>query len=242
MIERARRNILTGAITLIPIIVTVWIISLALNLLISFGRPLVRGSAAWVRGYSPDTADLLLSEWFLPVLALIIILIGLYMLGALASFVIGRRLIGLFDRLMERIPGVRAIYSASRRLIEVLQKPLPGGQRVVLIKFPTPEMRAIGFVTRTFTALGNGRQVAAVYVPTTPNPTSGFIEIVPIEELTFLDWTADQAMQFIVTGGAVAPTELPFDNLARPFTPDATVETEEAPSAAEIAGDEPGKG
>lgn len=221
MIERTRRNILAGALTLVPIAVTIWIASLVINLLISFGRPVVRGVAAWIRPYSPETAAFLLSDWFLPLLALVIILVGLYLLGALANFVIGRRIIAFFDRLMERIPGIRLFYGAARRLIEALQAPMPGGQRVVLIKFPTPEMRAVGFVTRTFTTVDGKEQVAAVYVPTTPNPTSGFIEVVPVNELVFLDWTADQAMQFIVTGGAAAPSRIQYDPDLPPFVPDA---------------------
>jgi uncharacterized membrane protein len=221
MIERTRRNIIAGVVTLVPIVITVWITSLVVNLLISFGQPVVRAVASWVHGFSPDTADFLLSEWFLPVLALVIVLIGLYVLGALASIVVGRRIIALFDRLMERIPGVRLFYGAARRLIEALSAPLPGGQRVVLIKFPTPGMRAVGFVTRTFTAHGTGEKVAAVYVPTTPNPTSGFIEIVPVEDMVFLDWTADQAMQFIITGGAAAPPRMTYDSDLPDFAPDA---------------------
>lgn len=222
MIERTRRNIIAGVVTLVPVVVTIWIASLVINLLISFGRPVVRAAAAWIRPYSPETADFLLSDWFLPVLALVIILVGLYLLGALASVVVGRRIIALFDRVMERIPGIRLFYGAARRLIEALQAPMPGGQRVVLIKFPTPEMRAVGFVTRTFTTVDGREQVAAVYVPTTPNPTSGFIEIVPVADLLFLDWTAYEAMQFIVTGGAAAPPTIHYDKNLPAFVPDVT--------------------
>jgi len=58
---------------------------------------------------------------------------------------------------------------------------------------------------------GTGRELAAVYVPTTPNPTSGYLEIVPLEKITPTDWTVDQAMSFIISGGAVAPDTIPFD-------------------------------
>ncbi len=240
MIERARRNIITGAVTLVPVVVTIWITSLVINLLISFGRPIVRATAAWIRPYSPETADFLLSDWFLPVLALIIILVGLYLLGALASIVLGRRIIALFDRIMERIPGIRLFYGAARRLIEALQAPMPGGQRVVLIKFPTPEMRAVGFVTRTFTTVDGKEQVAAVYVPTTPNPTSGFIEIVPVRDLLFLEWTADEAMQFIVTGGAATPSRIHYDKDLPAFVPDATGRSTETATKRRPAGDRTG--
>mgnify|MGYP001548759333 CR=1 FL=1 len=62
---------------------------------------------------------------------------------------------------------------------------------------------------------GTGRELAAVYVPTTPNPTSGYLEIVPVEKITPTDWTVDQAMSFIISGGAVAPDTIPFGVPAR---------------------------
>jgi uncharacterized membrane protein len=86
----------------------------------------------------------------------------------------------------------------------VLQNKPTGTQRVVLIDFPSPELKTIGFVTRVF-ADASGRELAAVYVPTTPNPTGGYLEVVPLDKLTATDWSVDQAMAFILSGGAVAP-------------------------------------
>jgi uncharacterized membrane protein len=77
-----------------------------------------------------------------------------------------------------------------------------------LIDFPSPELKSIGFVTRLFVD-AQGRELAAVYVPTTPNPTGGYLEIVPVEKLVTTDWTMDQAMAFILSGGAVGPDKLP---------------------------------
>ena len=71
-------------------------------------------------------------------------------------------------------------------------------------------MKSIGFVTRILSDEISGEELAAVYVPTTPNPTSGYLEIVPVSQLTPTDWTADQAMAFIISGGAVAPDRIPF--------------------------------
>ena len=81
---------------------------------------------------------------------------------------------------------------------------------MVLIDFPHKEMKSIGFVTRVLREQGTGRELAAVYVPTTPNPTSGYLEIVPVEKITPTDWTVDQAMSFIISGGAVSPESIPF--------------------------------
>jgi uncharacterized membrane protein len=92
----------------------------------------------------------------------------------------------------------------------MLQTKPDGTQRVVLINFPHENMKSVGFVTRTLKDEHTGEELAAVYVPTTPNPTSGYLEIVPVSQLIPTDWTPDQAMSFIISGGAVSPDTIPF--------------------------------
>lgn len=209
--ERIRRNVLAGFLAVIPILISLWVLGIVLNFLIAAGRPFVTTLARSVRPTSPELADLLLAEWFQSLLAIIVALFGLYILGALTTRVLGRRLFGLVDAIMARIPLVQAIYGATRRLISALQAGPPGGaQRVVLIEFPSPEMRAVGLVTRTFRASDTGQELAAVYVPTTPNPTSGYLEVVPTERLVWLDWSTNEAMQFIISGGTVAPETIRY--------------------------------
>ena len=111
---------------------------------------------------------------------------------------------------MARIPLANTIYGSARKLLDILQTKPDGTQRVVLIDFPHAEMKTLGFVTRVMREQGTGRELAAVYVPTTPNPTSGYLEIVPMEKITPTDWNVDQAMSFIISGGAVAPDAIPF--------------------------------
>ena len=112
------------------------------------------------------------------------------------------------DGMIQRIPLVQSIYGGAKKLMTLMQTKPNGTQRVVLIGFPSPDMKTFGFVTRVFHS-PQGRELAAVYVPTTPNPTGGYLEIVPVEELIATDWTVDQAMAFIVSGGAIGPDILP---------------------------------
>jgi len=84
-----------------------------------------------------------------------------------------------------------------------------------LIEFPSPDMKTIGLVTRIFTDADTGEEIAAVYVPTTPNPTSGYMELVPTSRLVMLDWTINEAMTFIVSGGAAAPAKLHYSRGVR---------------------------
>ena len=73
-------------------------------------------------------------------------------------------------------------------------------------------MKAVGFVTKVMTDPDTGRQLAAVYVPTSPNPTSGYIEVVPVEDMVQTDWSVEEAMAFVMTGGTNAPDRLRFEN------------------------------
>src|SRR5262249_13712614 len=110
--------------------------------------------------------------------------------------------------MIERIPLVQPIYGGAKKLMTLMQTKPSGTQRVVLIGFPTPELKTFGFVTRVFRN-GQGRELAAVYIPTTPNPTGGYLAIVRVEDLVATDWTVDQAMAFIISGGAIGPDLLP---------------------------------
>jgi uncharacterized membrane protein len=163
-----------------------------------------------IRPRFPNLADLMLNETVQSVFAVIVVLIFLYVLGWAAGRVIGQRLIALFESAIGAIPFVDSIYRATKRFLAVAGNTEQNERRVVLIDFPSPEMKAVGLVTRTMRDSVTGKELAAVYVPTSPNPTSGYIEIVPVDAITYTDWTFDQAMSFIVTGGSNAPETITY--------------------------------
>jgi uncharacterized membrane protein len=213
---RIKRYLITGLLTFIPLWVTWLVFKFVLGLLAGIGAPLVGGMVSALTAVAPSLGASLNRGWLLFVLALALTLGALYLLGWLAHRVIGRRLLDTFDGLLARIPVVQTIYGGTKKLMAVLQQKPSGVQRVVLIDFPRRGMKVVGFVTRVMTEEGSGREMAAVYVPTTPNPTSGYLEVVPLDELTPTDWTMDQAMAFIISGGAVAPDTLPASSSALP--------------------------
>ena len=214
------RHIIAGVLTIVPLFVTVWIVWFVVDMLISLGRPATFALSRVLRPTMPDAANLVLAGWFQSSLALILVLVSLYLLGRTANAVVGRRMLRSFDRVVERMPFARTIYGATQTLIRSLGGDgSPTGQRVVLIEFPSENMRAVGIVTRIFQATEDQPELAAVYVPTTPNPTSGFVEIVPTSRLTWLDWTKNDAMAFIVSGGAMTPDNLPINWPVRPRPP-----------------------
>ena len=211
LFPHTQRYLMAGVLTVIPLAVTWVLFEFILEQLSHFGLPWAKAFTQMVDKHYPGAATWLLEPWFQNVLAVVVTLLALYLLGWLATQVIGKRLIGMIEAVIERIPFVQSIYGALKKLVAVLQTQPESGQRVVLIAFPSPEMKTVGLVTRTFTDAHTGQKLAAVYVPTTPNPTSGYLEIIPVERLVATDWSMDEAMTFIMSGGAVAPEEISYE-------------------------------
>jgi uncharacterized membrane protein len=217
MLGKIRRNVVAGILTFIPIWVTAWVISVLVGILISLGRPIVNLFFGWVGNWAPGIAAAFSAPWFQSTIAIATVLAALYVLGEIATAVAGRRLLAAFDYLISHIPIVQSIYGATRQLVTSFQeKPGGGNQRVVLIEFPSPDMKTVGLVTRIFNDADTGEEIAAVYVPTTPNPTSGYMELVPTSRLVMLDWTINEAMTFIMSGGAAAPSKLNYSKGVAP--------------------------
>jgi uncharacterized membrane protein len=204
------RHILIGLMTVAPLWVTWLVFDFVFGLLAKAGSPLVKLLDTLLRPVFGAALNQQLHPALHYVLATLLTLIVLYAVGWMASIVIGRRIIGAFESLLARLPVVQTIYGATKRFIQSMQAAPMQGQRVVLIAFPSPEMKAVGLVTRIIEEQGTGRQLAAVYVPTAPNPTSGYIEIVPVEDLVATDWTMEEAMAFVMTGGATSPDQVRF--------------------------------
>lgn len=207
-----QRYLISGIITLIPLWVTWLVFKYVFNQLSKLGAPWVKILSRSIQNEYPSVAQWLLEPWFQNTLAVLLMLVGLYLVGLLASRVIGRRILNIFESTVQRLPVIQNVYGLVKKLISALEQKPENVQQVVLIEFPSPEMKTVGFVTRTMVDHNSGQELAAVYVPTTPNPTSGYLEIVPIEKLVSTNWSMDEAMNFIISGGAVAPETVPYEN------------------------------
>jgi uncharacterized membrane protein len=203
-----QRYLITGLLTFVPLWLTWLVFKFIFTFLSHVGAPIVAALFAGLSAEFPATAAWLSQEWFQSIIAFIATVIAFYLVGFATSRVFGQRLLDGFENLIAHIPLVQTIYGGAKKLMTMLSTKPAGTQRVVLIDFPSPELKSIGFVTRVF-ADSAGREMAAVYVPTTPNPTGGYLEIVPTAKLVATDWSMDQAMAFILSGGAVGPDKLP---------------------------------
>ena len=205
-----QRLFLTGLLTLLPIWLTWVVVKFVFVLLSDISRPVIGPLLQRLATVSPHALGWVAQPWVQTALALLATLGVILFSGVMARIVIGQRMLRWFEALIRRIPLASTIYGSARQLLDILQTKPDGTQRVVLVDFPHTEMKSIGFVTKVMREHGTGRELAAVYVPTTPNPTSGYLEIVPVEKITPTDWTVDQAMSFIISGGAVSPDSIPF--------------------------------
>lgn len=209
--RRLRAYFLTGLLTLLPIWL-VWIVfKFVLVLLSDMSQPLVAPLSGRLAAAHPEWLGWMDDPWAQSTFAVVATVLVIVAVGALARRVIGQRMLAWFEALIARIPLAKTVYGSARKLLDLLQTKPDGTQRVVLIDFPHREMKCVGFVTRVMREEGTGRELAAVYVPTTPNPTSGYLEVVPVDRLTPTDWSVDEAMAFIISGGAVSPDTIPFE-------------------------------
>lgn len=205
-----QRLFLTGLLTLLPIWLTWVVVKFVFVMLSGISSPLVIPLSERIAASFPDYLGWVKAEWVQDTIALLATLLVILLVGILSRRVVGQQLLRWFGAIIQRIPLASIIYDSAKKLLDILQTKPGSTQRVVLIDFPHREMKSIGLVTRVLREEGTGRELAAVYVPTTPNPTSGYLEVVPVELLTPTDWTVDQAMSFIISGGAVAPESMPF--------------------------------
>lgn len=209
-VRRTPRYLIIGILTIAPLWVTWLVFNFVFKQLSNLGSPWVATLARILRRDWPNVAEFLLLPWFQSTVAALLSLFVLYLIGRIASNVIGQRLLHWFERLVQSIPMVAAIYGGTKRFLTAMKEQPAGLQRVVLINFPSSEMKTVGLVTKVMTDATTGESVAAVYVPTAPNPTSGYIEIVPVGDLVSTDWTLDEAMSFVMTGGTASPDVIRF--------------------------------
>jgi uncharacterized membrane protein len=208
------RYFLIGFFTVAPLWVTWVVFDFLFGLLARTGAPVLRGLARLLRPFSETVSSWLIHPGVQYGLAALLTLVGLYAIGLLTSFVVGKKLIAFLEGLLTRVPLVQTIYGATRRFLQSVSKPPMKGQRVVLIRFPTQEMKAVGLITKVMRDADTGEELVAVYVPTSPNPTSGYIEILPLADVVMTDWSVEEAMTFVMTGGTNARDSLRFSKPA----------------------------
>lgn len=172
-------------------------------------RPVLRGGAA--ERVQEEGLDALSwpVQWLIAAIAVVVTILLLYVLGFIAANVFARRIITAVEALVDRVPLVKTVYRASQQVLATLAgdstRPF---RQVVLVPFPNQQVRSIGFVTRESRDPATGEETCNVFVSTTPNPTTGFMVVVRRQDVTPLDWSVEEAVKAIMSGGVLMPESL----------------------------------
>jgi uncharacterized membrane protein len=191
---RIRNNFIAGIVVLIPIGITLY-----LTLAIVKVSSKILPKEINPNNYLP---------YNIPGIEIIIALLLITLIGWLSLSFIGKKLLNIFDNILNKIPILRTIYSAFTQMLETFTKSEVNKKNVVLVEYPRKGTWAVGFATNKNTGeIKNkiGQEVINVFVPTTPNPTSGFLLMFPKEDVIYLDITFEQASKFIVSAGSTNP-------------------------------------
>jgi len=202
--------LMVGAVTVAPLALTIWVLWLVLQIAAFVGGLITTPVTASIIAVAPGLEYSVRHSLFATTVNIAVALTALVVVGVMAKGVAGRVIGQLVESFITRIPVGRTVYGSARQLIASFEVTPEGAQNVVLIEFPSRDMRTVGLVTKRMRDIDTGQELAAVYVPTTPNPTSGYVEIVPVDRLVWLDWSVNDAIQFIVSAGVIAPDEIRF--------------------------------
>ena len=217
---KLRRYLVAGILVWVPLAVTFLLLRAAVGLM---DRTLLLIPAA----YRPEVVLQQLfgteNPVYIPGLGVILTFVVLFLTGVLAANFVGRAFVGGWEALMDRIPVVRSVYSAAKNFAEIVfSDSSESFKRVLMIEYPRKGLYSLAFQTSTDLGEVQGRtgeDVVCCFVPTTPNPTSGFVIMVPRKDITVLDMEVDEALKMIISLGVVVPQwrnnrtpDLPFED------------------------------
>lgn len=197
---RLRAYFLTGILVTAPVGITFYVAWAFIKAVDRTVTPLIP------EAYNPETY----LPFGLPGLGLVVAVVGLTVVGAFTAGFLGKFIIGTYERVLGRMPVIRGIYSALKQIFEtVLAKKSNAFREAVLIEYPRSGIWTIGFLTGEPAAELThviGDEVVNVFVPTTPNPTSGFLLFIPRKDVVPLAMSVDDAIKLVISGGIVVPS------------------------------------
>ncbi len=217
LLHRLRNYFITGLVVAAPIGITVYLAWIFID---SIDKTV---SAIIPDRFYPQTY----LPFGLPGLGVVIAVVFLTLLGAIATNFFGRALLSFGESLLDRMPIIRSIYSTLKQIFETVVSTNSGSFKdVVLVEYPRKDIWAIAFVTSETKGEIQDRtieDVVNVFLPTTPNPTSGFLLFVPKKDLIYLDMTVDDGMKYVISAGLVVPPRRPPKGapIPPPVTPSA---------------------
>jgi uncharacterized membrane protein len=194
VLARLRNNFIAGVVVLIPIGITVYLILFIIKI----------SSKILPKELNPNHY----LPYNIPGVEIIISVILITFIGWLSLSIIGKKLLEMFNNILKRIPILRTIYSAFEQMLDMFTKSDKKTKNVVLVEYPRKGSWAVGFATKenkSEISRKSKQNLVNVFVPTTPNPTSGFLLMFPKEEVIYLEMSFEEASRFIVSAGSSEP-------------------------------------
>jgi uncharacterized membrane protein len=209
---RLRTYFFTGLVILAPVAITVWATVWFIGVFDSWVKPLI----PYI--YNPDNY----LPFKVPGTGLVFALLIITLVGFLGANLVGRTIIGLWDSLVNRTPVVRSIYKGSKQIFETMFSEKGAGfQKVCLVEWPRRDAWSIAFISREIDSgqigMKPGKKMYAVYVSTTPNPTSGYVFFVDEAEVKVLDMSVEDGLKLVISMGLVFPDK-PLDAVVEKTT------------------------
>ena len=208
--RKFRNAFLTGLLIFLPLGTTIFVLNFLLDL---FKDPVTR--LAFQLGLSEESFFFGL-ETLLAALGLILGILGLTLLGFLSNYVLGKFFIATTEKFLDKVPFLSTVYRSVKQIVETFGKENRAVfKAVVLIEYPRKDCWVLGFLTGDASSDTEdvvGKKLSNVFVPTTPNPTSGFLLLVPREEVHFLKMSVGDGMKMLISGGAVVPPKKNIEN------------------------------
>jgi uncharacterized membrane protein len=190
---RFKTRMASGIVVLIPLVITIAVIRFLFNFTSGILLPFIDPALVTWPGPARDA------------LSLFILIVTVYLLGAMAAHVVGRRVLGMGERVVLKLPIVKVVYSAAKQVVGTFQGTNADSfKSVVFVEFPHPGMRAIGFVTSKVQR-ADGSSWNLVFVPTTPNPTTGFLQLVPAVRVTPAGISIEDGIKLDMSIGSLTP-------------------------------------
>ncbi len=203
MLRQLRNGFFAGLIIIAPLGVTIFVVNLMLT---KIGEPM---SNAFFQFLDQDIRSMPGIPLLLNVASILAVVIVITLLGFLSRYFVGRIFINLGERIIDTLPFINTIYKSVKQIVDTFSKQQKAiFQKVVLTEYPRKGVYVLGFLTseaRGEVQHKTGAEVVNIFVPTTPNPTSGFLLMVPRDEVIEMEMTVADGMKLIVSGGAVSP-------------------------------------
>lgn len=149
------------------------------------------------------------AQWVIAIFAVLLTIFVLYAIGLFAANLLGARLIAVMETLLDRVPLVKTIYRATKQMLFAFSGDQSRTlQRVALIPFPSDDIRTVGFITNSFRDSRTGEELVSVFIPSTPNPTTAFLGVMPKERVTEVEWSVEEAFGAVMSGGLMMPSSI----------------------------------